>query len=163
MALEEKVIDLDLNPIQKTKIRIGGDQTRIIELNLSDMGIIDRFTTASKNLHKLADEVSGLSEVVIKEGEDNEDALNDISSKLHELDQKMRKEIDFLFDSPVSDVCVPDGTMYDPHDGQFTFEYVIEALVKLYADTVKDEFAKVKKPRGRPASRLAAASASSCG
>ena len=154
---EQKVLDLDLSPIQKTKIRINGDQNRFIELNLSDMGIIDRFVTVNKNLQKLAEEVSNLSDTVVTEDENSEDetGLVDVTEKLKELDRKMRDEIDFLFDSKVSDVCVPDGTMYDPHNGQFTFEHVIEALLDLYVNSVKDEFAKVKNNVNKHAGKYA--------
>lgn len=141
----EEVLSLDLGAIEKRKIWVNSDQSRVIELNLSDMGIVDRFITANKNLQKLADEVTSLSEIVVNEDDNNEEALEQVTTKLKELDRKMRDEIDFLFDSKVSDVCVPTGTMYDPHGGKFTFEHVIEGLIDLYTDSIQDEFSKVQK------------------
>lgn len=147
---EDKVIDIDLSPIKKSKIRINGDQNTIIELNLSDTRIIERLSTAYKNLQDLEKEVAELSSNVNVDVEDgNEEdftkAADELAKSLAELDRKMRDEVDYLFDSKVSDICVPDGTMYDPHDGQFTFEYIIEQLSHLYTNNFNEEFEKMKK------------------
>ena len=138
---QERIIDLDISPIKKSKIRINGDQNDIIELNLSDMNIMKRLDTAYNNLKLLSKKVAS-----IETSDDTEDeaALKKMTKKLDELDAKMRKEVDFIFDSAVSDKCVPSGTMYDPHDGEFTYEHVIESLLGLYATNMKDEFKKIK-------------------
>ena len=143
MATQQKVLDLDLNSIQKTKIRINGDQSRFIELNLSDMNIVKRLETAYENLQKLAEEVATLSDkfdIDVDDTENAEKAMKQLSEALTELDRKMRDEIDYLFDSKVSDVCVPSGTMYDPHNGMFMFEHIISALASYYTTNFQEEF-----------------------
>ena len=150
MGLTEKVIDLDLGQIKKSKIRVDHDQTRVIELNLSDMNITQRMATAYKNLKKLAEDVQNLSDTLdLNVDEDDEEAteaaMNKLSTTLADLDKQMREEVDYLFDSKVSDVCVPTGTMYDLHDGEFTFEHIIRSLAELYTNNFKEEFEQMKQ------------------
>ena len=146
---EEKVIDLDLGQIKKSKIRVDHDQNRIIELNLSDMNIVQRMNVSYKNLLKLAEEATQLSNTVVNVDTEDEEAvgqaLETVSNTLSDLDKKMRDEVDYLFDSKVSDVCLPTGTMYDPHDGMFTFEHIISSLANLYTNNFKEEFDKMRK------------------
>lgn len=145
---QEEYIDVQLEPIKKSKIRINGDQSKILELNLSDMGIVGRLKTAYKNLQSLSAKVSSLADDVDKDMAD-EERLEIIDSRLKELDRQMREEVDALFDSNVSEVCLPHGTMYDPHDGEFMYEHIIESLSQLYNNNFNKEFklmkARVKK------------------
>lgn len=150
MGLTEKVIDLDLGQIKKSKIRVDHDQTRVIELNLSDMNITQRMATAYKNLKKLAEDVQNLSDTLDLNVDENDEeateaAMNKLSTTLADLDKQMREEVDYLFDSKVSDVCVPTGTMYDLHDGEFTFEHIIRSLAELYTNNFKEEFEQMKQ------------------
>ena len=48
--------------------------------------------------------------------------------------------VDYIFDSNVSEVCVPSGNMFDLHNGMFTYEYIIEALGDLYEKTISKEY-----------------------
>jgi hypothetical protein len=71
------------------------------------------------------------------------------SSTLAEIDSKMRDTIDYIFDYPVSAVCAKNGTMYDPKDGMFRYEHIIDALTKLYQNNLNEEYkrfqARIKK------------------
>ena len=55
----------------------------------------------------------------------------------------MRQLIDYIFNSNVSEVCAPDGTMYDPIDGQFRFEHIINCLVALYENNIDLEVKQI--------------------
>lgn len=138
---EDNIIDIDLSPIQKTKIRVNGDQTKIIELNLSDLHIVGRLKEAYGTLEKLSQEVPTLMDDI---PDDDVEAMGVVSDRLSEIDKKMREQIDFIFDSPVSDVCVPNGTMYDLHNGEFTYEHIINSLGKLFTDNVTEEYKRLK-------------------
>ena len=140
---EQQVIDLQIAPTKKRKIRINGDQTRILELDLSDMGIVGRLKTAYKDLQALSKKVAALGDDLDKET--TEETLEVMDSKLKALDAEMRQKIDYLFNSNVSEVCLPDGTMYDPWEGEFMYEHIIESLAKLYENNLDAEFEKIKK------------------
>ena len=54
----------------------------------------------------------------------------------------MREIIDNLFQSKISDICVPNGTMFDMFNGQFMYEILIEKLFTLYANNISEETQK---------------------
>jgi len=132
MALtDNEIIDINLEGIKKQRFRINGDPDAIIELNLSDFGIVERL---EQGLEKLEDEMTKIADI----SSDDED----LSAKMKEADTRMREVIDFIFDYPVSAVCAKGGTMYDPKDGKFRYEIIIDGLTKLYQNNINDEFKK---------------------
>lgn len=141
--VEEIVVDkdIDLSEIRKQRIRIDGDNNRIVELNLSDMGILNRLTESYPKLERLQEKAIKMSENV--SGEDFDEVK--LGKDLKSLDKEMRNIIDGIFDSKVSDVCVPNGTMFDPHGGMCKYEYVINALVQAYDANITAEAKKINK------------------
>ena len=51
----------------------------------------------------------------------------------------------YVFNANVSEMCVQDGTMADPVNGQFKFEYIIEKFLALYDKNFDMEFKKMSK------------------
>lgn len=142
----EDIQDIDLSAIKKKRFRINGDPKKILELNTSDLGISARLSSAYERLTKNMEEVGA----VLSDLPDNEDELTEekeslIQEKLHEIDVKMKKEMDYIFDAPVSDICCDGGSMYDPFGGMFRFEHIIDALTKLYESNLNSEFNKMKR------------------
>ena len=137
MENTNNVIDLSLSI--KQKIRIDNDDSRVIELNTSDMGIIER-------INGLADKMVELSNkfVTTKFDDDLEERVNNdtLADEIKTIDSEMRKIIDDLFQSPISDVCVPNGTMFDMFNGEFMYEILIQKLLTLYADNINAETEK---------------------
>ena len=135
---KDNVIDLNIDGIKKQRFRINGDSNSIIELDLSDLKIIDRL---EEGLQKLENEMRKISEL---SPEDEK-----LSDTLAEADAKMREAIDYIFDYPVSAVVAKSGTMYDPKDGMFRYEHIIDALTKLYKNNINEEYkrfqARIKK------------------
>ena len=146
-TLEDKninnTIDLDLSEIRKKRIRIDGDDNRIVEINISDMGVMDRLQNAYDRLVSLANEYHMAEEEEASEDEDVEVAK--LIESLKNLDIKMRELVDYVFNANVSEVCVQDGTMADPVNGQFKFEYIIEKFLALYDKNFDMEFKKMSK------------------
>lgn len=128
------IIDLNIDGVAKTRIRINGDNNSILELNLSDLGIAERLETGYQKLQK---NVKKISEFDIES--------DDISSKLREIDNDMREVVDYIFDSNVSEVCCKSGTMFDLKNGVYKFENILEALTKLYSDTLNSEYKAMKR------------------
>ena len=131
------VIDIDLSITQKKRFRIDGDDSRIIELNTSDMGILLRLDEVEERLNNLADSVTF-------DDEDDEHAEENVK-KLLRTDKEMRELMDYLFDSKISDVCAPSGSMYDPFNGKYRFEHIIETLFTLYEENIASEYKKMNK------------------
>jgi len=143
------VIDLDLGVIRKKKFRLDHDDSRILELNTSDMNIIQRISETYPKLTALQEKAGKIMEGIDPaEKEDPDAVLKDasvISARLKDVDAEMRELLDYMFDSNVSEVTAPDGSMYDPFNGSFRFEHIISVLMKQYEDNLQSEFTKMEK------------------
>ena len=128
------IIDIDLDDAKRTRFRINGDSSAIIELNLSDLGILDRLKEGMK---KLQEEMTAIAQLP----EDD----SGLSEMLKQADARMREYVDYIFDYPVSAVCAKHGTMYDPKNGKFRYEAIIDGLTKLYADNINEEYKRLEK------------------
>lgn len=133
----KNVVDIDLSVTRKKRFRIDGDDSRILELNTSDMNILLRLDEVEARLQSLADSVTF-------DAEDTENAEANVK-KLLNTDKEMRDLMDYLFDSKVSEICAPSGTMYDPFNGKYRFEHIIETLFALYEDNIEAEYKKMNK------------------
>ena len=127
------VIDIEIEGIKKTPFRINGDNNSILELNLSDMNLSERLEKGYLTIQKELTRISNLP--------DDTDA----TEELRQADKVMREQLDYIFDSNVSEVCGKGGSMYDPKDGSYRFEHIITALLKLYNNNMTEEFRKMKK------------------
>lgn len=131
---ENKVIDLNIDGIKKTSFRINGNNDAILELNLSDLGIGERLEKGYENLQSIIKDISKVSE-----------KDENFTEEFKKADQKMREQLDYIFDSNVSEVCGKNGTMYDVKNGEFRFESILNALTALYANNLNDEYKKMKE------------------
>jgi hypothetical protein len=141
---DENIIDIDIEGVKKQKFRINGGG--IIELDVADINVITRLKEVYPKLNKLANEAT--ANVDISSDTPVEKQLDSMSDFLKEIDKKMREYVDYIFDAPVSDVCVPYGSMYSPHNGKFRFEHVTETLGQLYVNKIDTE-AKILSKRLR--------------
>ena len=139
------VIDISLSTIRKKRFRIDGDNTRILELNTSDLNILGRLKEAYPKLLNLTENAvknwPSMEEDVenVFESEKTTQVIN----ILEEIDTEMRKLMDYIFDSNVSEICAPYGSMYDPINGGFRFEHIIETLSPLYETDLVGETNKI--------------------
>lgn len=130
---EDDIIDLNIDVIKKQRFRINGDPNSVIELNLSDLRIYERL---EKGLAKLQEEMHKIAEL------SNDD--ENLSNLLNEADAKMCEWMDYIFDSPISAVFSKSGSMYDPFNGVFRYEHIIDTLTKLYTNNINDEYKKMR-------------------
>ena len=125
--------NIDLSAIRKKRFTINGSADKVLELNTSDFGVITRLEESEAKLTELTAKVAGF---------DEKDGVS-LGTKIKEVDQELRKIIDYIFDSNVCEVCVPNGTLIDPIDGKFRWEYVVEILTNLYDSSLNAETKKV--------------------
>ena len=150
---QEQVIHLDLSATAGKKVVIDNDESRTFRINPSDFSIYDRLREGMSRLYdvltSMKDKVGALAESEDATESENEnddgDTFNDtLGDTMRDADAEMRSILDFIFNAPVSDACAPDGYMFDLFDGQLRFEYIINALTKLYENNINAEFYKVK-------------------
>lgn len=140
------IVDIHIAGASKQKFRINEDDSKIIELNTSDVGIADRLADAYPKLMEL-EEKSKKLQIETGDGDELDPVkLKKSTSKLLAIDKEMRAQIDYIFDYPVSEVCAPSGTMYDPFEGAFRYEIIVETLTNLYEDNYSKQ-AKMAKAR----------------
>lgn len=144
-AVNNEIIDLDLSITSKKKFRFDKDDNRIVEINTSDMNLMQRVSVAYPKLQELQNKASKLTEGLDIE---NESAINDLATmaeRLSEVDAEMRELLDYMFDAPVSVAAAPAGSMYDPFNGSFRFEHIIALVMKQYEENLQSEFGKMEK------------------
>lgn len=142
------VIDIDLSAIQKKRFRINGDNSKILELNVSDLSIVNRLNDTYVKLDKLTKNAQSIAAEPIDTSASEEDQLKAVAEfgvQLKSIDTEMRDLLDNLFNAPVSEVCAPDGSMYDVFGGQFRYEHILDVLSKLYSNNFNEEFKRAKQ------------------
>lgn len=140
--IEDDIIDVDISPIKKKRFRFNRDNNKILELNTSDITMLDRVLGIEAKLNELANEATNFNAEELKDN--TPEGLEKLNKKLNTIDSKMRKCVDELFNAPVSSVCADDGSMYDIFDGKFRFEYVIDKIIGLYEDNISAEYSKLR-------------------
>lgn len=137
------VIDLSATRKKRFHVNRDTDNDGILELNTSDMSIITRLEQLYPKLDALSQDAA-VKQLNLKDT-DNERAATKISQALVRIDSQMRQIIDDIFDSNVSEVCAPQGSMFDPFNGEFRFEHIIDVLSKLYENNLNTEFRKMSE------------------
>ena len=141
--MAEEIRDISLST--KRAFSIDGDLNRIIHIDTTDMNIITRLEETYPEIDRLAREAADkVSALVDNKDSDDMTVISEYSKVLTEIDKQMRDKVDYIFASPISDICVPDANMYDPVNGGFRFENLIEKLSPLYANDLTAEFKKVQ-------------------
>lgn len=138
---EPEIIDIDLKATARRKFRINGDNSRLVELDPSDLSILTRIEEADSEFKICVKELEELAE----SSTDTDDEIKELGKKFKAIDERMRKTLDGIFQSNVSEVCAPTGSMYDPISGKFRYEYILEALMNFYADNIQKEYDMMKQ------------------
>lgn len=133
------VIKLDLDLGNKTKVQLGEDENTCVELNLSDMGIINRLSKAQKDI---AEQLKAREE---KWGNLENATNEDISNLLDETETEIRKIVDYIFDAPVSDSFLKNTSALSVCNGEYAYEILIAKMFELYEKTIAAEAKKMQK------------------
>lgn len=144
-VVNNNIIDIDLAEVQKKSFRFYHRDDCIVEINISDMGIVGRVSEAYPKLLKLNEKAAKMMTGITVDENDPSDALATMGANLTAIDTEMRGLIDYIFNADVSAKAAPDGSMYDPFNGSFRFEYVLQALLNQYEANLGEEFGKMQK------------------
>lgn len=140
---ENDIIDISLESVRRKRFRIDKDDNRILELDTTDLSIVDRLQTAYDKLTEAVN--NAFNNVDMSEPEDidikNEYVTNFVDS-LKTADLDIRSIVDSIFNSNVSEICAPTGSMLDPINGKFRFEHIFDILIPLYETDIASEMTK---------------------
>ena len=134
------VVDLTVTRKKRFNVNLGTNTHNVLELNTSDMSVLTRLEDLYPKLQQLGQEAS-LQKV--SNDDKNEVTTSQLAQVLKKIDTQMREIVDEIFDSNVSEVCAPDGSMFDPFNGEFRYEHIIQTLSKLYEANISTEFIKM--------------------
>lgn len=147
--VENAIIDVDLSGARKKRFRIDGDDSRILELNTSDLNILPRLRETYPKLVETANTAFSKLPEIDNKAEDydfvSDEPTTQLIDALTSADSAMREMVDYIFDSNVCEVCAPSGSMYDPVGGQFRFEQIINALAPLYEQDISSGMKQISQ------------------
>lgn len=133
------VVDIQFTIDNRKQFRINGDDKRIIELDISDFGILNRLRESYPRLQELG--VKGF-----EFDEDDENIkLGEFMDSLNAINDEMISIIDYIFDSKVAKICANDKPLYNMVAGKFVFEIILDALFNLYSDNIRTELGQMSQ------------------
>lgn len=142
----QEVVDINLEGSRRKRFRIDKDDNRILELDTTDLSIIDRFQKKYTEMVELIDSAfkNVSADAITKEdGELDTEYMDGVIGSISDVNIKMREIIDQIFNSNVSEVCAPYGSMLDPINGKFRFEHIFDTLIPLYENDIDAEMKKM--------------------
>lgn len=130
--------------IKRKRFSIDGDESRYIELDTADTGIVTRWNELEPWFNGVADRLKAMD--IPTDGEPTEEIIDNVTGELATLDNELRENLNILFDY---DVCTPiagsRGSLIRTVDGEPLFYTILTVLVPLYEADIKVEAEKSKK------------------
>lgn len=145
---------------KRKQFTIDNDESRIVEIDTTDTGIIERwqdthtfFENVQTEIAKLGEELGSAKESV-EAGE--HELFNNATAHMKQISADVRKQINYLFDA---DVCTPfvgaNGSMIRVVNGEPIFTTIINALLPLYEKDIAAEMQKTQKRIGKHVNKYA--------
>ena len=142
---DDDIQDIVIEGAKRKRFRINGDNNKILELNTNDIGVSYRLSEAYKRLNATMEDVRAKLNTLPDDGELDDEEYDEMVSALKTLNESMAKEVDFIFDAPVAEMCSDGGSMYDPSDGMFRYEHIIDKITSLYESSLNHEFTLMRQ------------------
>lgn len=132
-------ISIRSNPLDE--IMIDGDETRIIRLDLNDIGVFSRFDAALPALEKVEEHFRALNE----SADDDVKNMQNYSRAMAAAEADLTDIIDGIFNAKVCAVCAGGCSLFALDNGEFLYERIVAAVAGLYGDRLKNQVAARKK------------------
>jgi len=134
------VVDIQFTIDNRKQFRINGDDKRIIELDISDFGILNRLRESYPRLQEL-----GVKSFEFDDEDGENVKLGDFVDSLNAINDEMISIIDYIFDSKVAKVCADGKPLYNMVAGKFIFEIILDTLFNLYSDNIRAELGQMSQ------------------
>ena len=116
--------NLDLGE-EYVELTINNDENRVIRVDLSDFGMIERLNESYKKIDEFQKKHK---DIKIKADGSAEDALNESAEILKAFSALVREQIDYILDSKVSDVVFGNKNPLSTVKGVPLYERFLNAL-----------------------------------
>lgn len=122
---------------------INDDPNKVIRFDPADVGIIERFNTAIKNIEKARQELT--SDIEIDSKGDPIDDLESSAEAVAKVRKLINEQIDYIFDSPVSEMVFGNRSPLALAKGVPLFERFIMAAQEVIEKEIKEEMKASQK------------------
>ena len=116
------------------EIMINGDENRIIRFNPNDYNILIRADEAENNI---IEKLKPLGE--IKVNADGTADTENLTEQLKAIDKAVKEEINYIFNSNVSDVIFGNTSTLTSSNGEFLVEKFIKAVMPIVTERIESE------------------------
>ena len=115
---------------------INGDESKVIYINTSDLGIPKRAKQAEKELKKIADKCANIEDSL---------SIDESIELLDKFDGQVKKIIDYIFNADVSDVVFGRTNSLSMVDGKPVFQNFLDAIIPEIVKDTDKEYKKSQK------------------
>jgi len=122
---------------------INDDPNKIIRFDPADFGIIERFNTAMKNIEKASETIK--NDIDINPQGEPLSELEEAAEAVAKVNKLIKDQIDYIFDSPVSDMVFGNKSPLALVKGVPLFERFIMAAKEVIEKEVKKEMEASQK------------------
>lgn len=158
--MAEQIQNINLNINTRKKFSIDGNPNKIIELDVTDISIIDRYKESVEKMRGLAENYERMGTIAneLKTATDGDEIdtdttygkISEFTGEMKKLERKMRDIIDFIFDSPISDTILENTSAFSPVNGKcYKYEQILEVLSNLYTKSISSDIQKINKSNVR--------------
>lgn len=109
---------------------LNGDESKVIKVNVTDFGIVDRFEKVKKDLEHLADKTT------LSQSTDE--------SEMQQTDRIIREKINYIFGSDVSSVAFGSVCCFSPSNGMPVFVNFVNAIMPVIEKEMQVETDKMQ-------------------
>jgi len=122
---------------------INDDPNKVIRFDPADFGIIERFNTAMKNIEKASETIK--NDIDINPQGEPLSELEEAAEAVAKVNKLIKDQIDYIFDSPVSDMVFGNKSPLALVKGVPLFERFIMAAKEVIEKEVKKEMEASQK------------------
>lgn len=144
---QDDIIDIQIKGIGKKRIRVNGDNSKIITINPNDTKVLERLTTGYPKYMEWHNEY--IKTLEKKEAISDTSTLEywkEIAEVLSTIDNKLRELINYIFNVDISSVLDDDGSMCDVLEtGETRFDTILFEFLQFYGDNIANNFKKMKE------------------
>ena len=126
---------------KRKRFAVDGDETRYIEIDTGDTGILARWSGVKKWFESAQERLAAMPKIE----ENTEESVDKFSEEFNALSEEVRQQLNTLFDSDVCTPIVGNGSMLRTVNGEPLFLITLETLLPLYEADIKVEMKKVEK------------------